>query len=363
MTRFRFYVFLLGALIVSMGRAAQADNATTSGSAAGPEVTHGAGEFETGGRITLLDENDYFASHDDRHYTQGAELSYLSDSVRPGGFWDRPFAVLAENTPIFGGAEHKRKYEVVVGQSIFTPTNTLAVDPSGKDRPYAAWFYTGGSLLQETTHRDYHTLENVELLMGVVGPAALGGVTQNDFHEFINEPASQGRENQLTNEPGFMVTYERKWRFEEPLAGDFGVDAIPEAGVTLGNVLTYGEVGGIVRIGQNLSADYGPGRVRPSLSGTAWFDPEQLKGRLGWYLFAGTQGRAVAHNIFLDGNTVARSPSVSTRPLVADFMGGVSLFWSTAARIDFTVTQRTKEFYSQTGHPDRFGGVNLTVQF
>jgi len=315
------------------------------------------------GRIILMEENDYFASHDDRHYTQGMRASYLSGSVTPDGDWDQPYGFLSNNLPIFDGSDRKRKYEwTALGQSIFTPSNLETASPSPKSRPYAAWLYTGASLLQETNHGSYHTLENAELLMGVVGPAALGGITQNDFHQFIGDNSALGWKNQLHNEPGLMATYERKWRFEQPLIGNLAVDAIPEVGATIGNVLTYGETGGMVRFGQNLAADYGPDHVRPSLSGTGWFDADQLDGDLGWYLFLGTQGRAIGRNIFLQGNTFASSPGVSEKPLVADFTAGASVFWSSAVSLDFTFTERTKEFYSQQGTPDRFGSISLAFQ-
>jgi hypothetical protein len=345
-----FAIPLLGALVVLLGsNVVKADSP--------PPVNDSAG------RLTVMEENDYFASNDDRHYTQGARISYLTGQVELGSVWDQPYNWLANALPIFGGADRKRKYEwTIVGQSIFTPTNLLRVNPSLKDRPYAAWLYTGASMLQETNRGSYHTLENAELLMGVVGPAALGGVTQNDFHQFINERSSLGWENQLHNEPGLVATYERKWRFQQPIADNLAIDAIPELGASGGNVLTYAETGGMIRIGQNIAADYGPDRIRPSLSGTAWFDPAQLNGNLGWYLFLGTQGRAIAQNIFLDGNTFTDSPSVDKKTLVVDMMGGASLLWSSTVRVDFTVTQRTKEFYGQRGTDDRFGGINLAIQ-
>ena len=315
------------------------------------------------GRLTLMEENDKFASHDDRQYTQGLRLSFLSKAVTPSGFWDQPYGLLSDNLPIFSGPDRKRKYEwTILGQSIFTPANTSTENPSPKDRPYSAWLYTGVDLLQETKKTNYHTLENVEILIGVVGPAALGNLTQNDFHQFIGVDSALGWHNQIKNEPGFVLSYERKWRFQQPLFGNFAVDAIPEIGASGGNVLTYAEAGGMVRVGQNLAADYGPDRIRPSLSGTSWFDASQLDGKLGWYVFLGTQGRAVGQNIFLQGNTFRESAGVDKKPLVADFTGGASLFWSSLARVDFTVTQRTKEFYGQRGHPDRFGGLNFIVQ-
>jgi len=315
------------------------------------------------GRMNFMEENDFFASHDDKDYTQGIRASYLSGPVTSGGFWDEPYAWLSEKLPIFDGSDRKRKYEwTIVGQSLFTPANLSRVNPLPSDRPYAGWLYTGGSLLQDSNQGSHHTLENAELLMGVVGPAAFGNVTQNDFHQFVGDSPSLGWTDQLKNEPGFVASYERKWRFEHSVSDTLAIDAIPELGASGGNVLTYGEVGGMVRLGQNIAADYGADRIRPGLSGTGWFDPDQLKGNLGWYLFLGAQSRAVGHNIFLDGNSFAQSPSVDKRIFVEDFMTGASIYWSQDVRLDFTVTERTKEFYGQQGAPNRFGGLNLAFQ-
>jgi lipid A 3-O-deacylase len=315
------------------------------------------------GRLTLINENDYYASDDDRHYTQGARLSYLSGQVTPDGLWDQPFAVLSHVPMLFAGEKRKRKYAVLAGQNLFTPSNTQRTSALDNDRPYAGWLYAGASLLQESQYASHHTLENFEVLGGVVGRWALGGITQNDFHQFVGVDPALGWQNQLKNEPGLIVSYARKWRFQQPLYHNLAVDIIPELGASGGNILTYGQASIMVRFGQNLGADYGPSRIRPSLSGTDWFDPAQLDGAFGWYVFVGTQGRAVARNIFLDGNTFDSSPHVNKKPLVADFIGGASLFWSNTIRLDFSVVQRTQEFYNQTGHPDRFGGINLTFSF
>ena len=146
-----------------------------------------------------------------------------------------------------------------------------------------------------------------------------------------------------------------------PLGGGFAVDVVPDVGVTAGNVFTYAEAGGIVRIGQNLNADYGPARIKPALSGTTWFDPSQLQGPIGWYFFVGGAGRAVARNIFLDGNTFVNSPRVQKEPLVADLSSGLSFFWADRAKLDLVVTWRSKEFVGQSAY-DRYGGVNFSVK-
>ncbi len=59
----------------------------------------------------------------------------------------------------------------------------------------------------------------------------------------------------------------------------------------------------MLRFGRNLEADYGPNRIRPSLSGTSYFNADYLEDPFGFYVYVGAQGRAVAQNIFLDGNT------------------------------------------------------------
>jgi len=315
------------------------------------------------GRITIMEENDKITSSGDKHYTQGIRVSFLSEPVTQSDWWNRPYEWLNDKLPVFDGNNNKRKYErTIIGQSLFTPTNTGTVVPSPKDRPYAAWLYMGAGLLQETDRGGYETLENAELFLGVVGAAALGAMTQNDFHQLIDVSRALGWKNQIKTEPGFIASYERKGRFQKPLTGNLAVDAIPEFGISVGNILTYGQVGGIVRFGQNLKADYGPNRIRPSLSGTGWFNSDKLNGKLGWYVFAGMQSRIVGRNIFLDGNSFENSPSVDKKLFVTDFMGGASLFWASRVRVDFTVTQRTKEFYGQHGQ-DRFGGINLALQF
>lgn len=321
------------------------------------------------GRVTVTEENDYFVSNDDRHYTQGARVSYLSGTVEPRGFWDGPFEFMSNNLPIFEGGDYKRKYDyTVVGQSIFTPKNLITAAPQLRDRPYAGWLYTGVGFLQQTRHQDegvlsHDTLEDAEILGGIVGPGAFANVTQNDFHQFIGVKSSRGWENQLHNEPGIVLDYTRKWRFATPTIAGIGADAIPEVGGTAGNVYTYAETGGLLRFGKNLAADYGPSHIQPSLSGTSWFDKTMMDGPTGWYFFAGLQGRAIARNIFLDGNTIADSLYVHKRPLVADFIGGASLFWTDAIRMDFTYTERTKEFYGPQATQDKFGGVNLAFRF
>jgi lipid A 3-O-deacylase len=310
------------------------------------------------GRITLIEENDALAPRPtDRWYTQGFELNYLSAPIPGTGF-----AALLPSSYLDPGSFRTQRFELVFGQSIFTPENVTLNPPDPRDRPYAGWLYAGAGLYQET---DRHSLDHLQLLLGVVGPAALGEQVQNGFHDLINGLVSQhtaaGWGSQLSNEPGVVLTYEHKWRWGTPIGSGLAVDVVPDIGVTVGNVFTYAETGGILRIGQNLNADYGPARIKPALSGTTWFDPSQLQGPVGWYFFVGAAGRVVARNIFLDGNTFVNSARVEKEPLVGDLSGGLSFFWADRAKLDFVLTWRSKEFVGQS-EPDRYGGINIAFK-
>jgi lipid A 3-O-deacylase len=302
---------------------------------------------EDADRITVLEENDSLYFNSDKHYTQGLRVSNLGPAVTSDSGWNGPFDFLGSIFPIFAREaphETSRRYALFVGQSIFTPKNLRLKPPDPTDRPYAGWFYTGASLLQET---DHFALENLEIDLGVVGPGAFGKQVQNNFHQLIGVGQARGWSNQIQNEPGAMLSYERLWRFSPIGDGNDGIDVVPQIGATVGNVLTYAGVGGLLRIGKNLHGDYGPARIRPALSGTDYFDGSQFDGAWGFYFYAGAHGRAVGHNIFLDGNTFRRSPSVPRKTLVADFQGGFAVFNASGFRLDVSAVRRTREFVGQ----------------
>lgn len=309
-------------------------------------------------RITAIEENDSILFDSDRYYTQGLQFSYLGSDLHPGSDWNAPFNFMSNNLSLFpsDAATKSRRYEILFGQQIYTPDNIHINPPDSDDRPYAGWLYTGVGMIQDTNRRE---LDHLELLIGVVGPAALGRQAQNDWHQFIGVQQAAGWDAQLHNEPGVMISYEHKWRLLQPLGSGYAVDFIPEVGGTVGNVMTYGEISAMMRFGRNLEADYGPQRIRPSLSGTSYFNADYLDGPFGFYFYLGAQGRAVARNIFLDGNSFQDSANVDKKVFVGDLSGGLSLFWSNAAKLDMNVTYRSKEFNDQE-KDFKYAGFNLS---
>jgi hypothetical protein len=316
-------------------------------------------EADGDGRFTIIEENDSLPFNSDKHYTQGLRLSYLAPPLAGEGFWSAPFDALGVVLPWMSqeASTRTRRYAIIVGQSLFTPKAKDLSPPDRADRPYAGWIYGGLSLLQESDRR---ILDHVELQLGMVGPAAAGRATQNDWHQFIGIAEAEGWGSQIQNEPGVLIEVERKWRLGLLGTPEAGVDLVPELGAVAGNVFTYGKTGALLRFGTNLDADYGPARITPALSGTDYADEGALGEGLGVYGFIGVEGRAVARNIFLDGNAFRESRSVDKKSFVGDLQAGVSLFWSKSLRFDVMAMRRSPEFEGQQS-PDVLGMVGFSV--
>ena len=317
----------------------------------------GAPVHADGDTYTFQIENDRIANTD-RHYTSGFRLSWVSEAVDTEPKWAKdvlelvyPFADL-----------RKGRIGAAFGQSIFTPEDTGTSALVRNDRPYAGWLYGGISAHALTARANdpivRDRLDTVELDVGLVGPYALGKQVQNGVHELINVAKSSGWDNQLDHEPGVMLIGERRWRTRPLRPFGLELDVIPSIGGSLGNVMTFAGAGAMLRFGQNIDFDFGPPLIQPSLSGLAAVDNT---GGFGWYVFAGGQGRAVARNIFLDGNTFSDSHSVDKKTFVGDFQLGVALVYD-GWRVSLTQVFRTREFEGQP-QPDRFGALTLSARF
>ncbi len=313
------------------------------------------------GRFTVQEENDFFTPHNrDRHYTQGLQVNYLSPALPSGGM-AQPMAWLASALPVFqsGSQSTARRFNLFLGQQLFTPQDKTLPNPDPADRPYAGWLNGGVDFLEDA---DRQTLDRVRIQLGLIGPAALGKVTQNKTHLTIDVPQARGWDKQLQNEPTLGFTLDRHRRFIGDLDDTISVDVIPSGRIALGNAFDDAAIGARARIGQNLRADYGLPRIEPGPSGTAYFNANALspRSRFGWSVFIGAEGRAVGRDIFLDGNTFGASPSVPKCILVGELEAGAAAFYSDWLRLSYTYVYRSPEFRGQRGG-DEFGALTMSL--
>lgn len=301
------------------------------------------------GIFSLVMENDLFYDTD-QHYTSGVRATYLTPKGREPE-WVRDAAM---RLPMFNDKTDLR-VEFGLGQSMFTPGDIRLTDPPAGERPYAGWLYGSVGVVARTGT----VLDQFQLSLGVVGPASLAEQSQKLIHEVINSPEPMGWDHQLKNEPTLQLNYQRSWQSPKlEFPADFALDATPHAGAALGNVYTYANGGAMFRVGQNLPVDYGPPRVQPSLPGSGYF--ERASDGLGWYLFGGFEGRAVARNIFLDGNTFANSRSVDKEPLVGDVQFGLAVVFD-GVRLAYTHVIRSREYEGQDDN-DEFGAFSVSFR-
>jgi lipid A 3-O-deacylase len=318
--------------------------------AAGAQVRPAAGsEFQ------LFVENDMLA-RTDRYYTNGIKFG----GGVPFGILQLPASELLEQlAPKGGSSVHLGLF---AGQNLYTPKSITSSQPQPFDRPWAAWLYLGGVAQRAKENR----LDTVEVDFGLVGPSALGKDIQSGWHKLIGSPQPRGWQNQIPNEPAFLVSWLAKSKHALSSARGLDLELIPHGGATVGTVMTLVRGGGVLRLGRHMTG-FGPDTIEPGGAMLQNMRRDIEPGRshaVEWYVFAGLDHRLVAHNIFLDGTVFRDSPSVRRRPHVYDITGGLSLRID-AVRISVTRARRSEEFFTVAGNGGKqtFDSVNLGIEF
>ena len=302
---------------------------------------------------SLTTENDVFGGGTDRNYSSGLRLERMSaaDDVHPGLEW------VAQRLPWLDLDRTELRQGVALSHVIFTPEDKTLTVPDPSDRPYAAWLHGSATVIAS----DETTQDTLQINLGVVGPSAGGEFVQNNWHKVIGVAEANGWPNQLRDELGVEIIAQRMELFKGPkfpfgLETDFGASI----GGSLGNVRTYAATGLTARIGWDLDSSFGPPRIRPALSGAGDFTPGSKAEPLGGYVFVGVDGRAVARDMFLDGNLWRDGPRVNDRrTFVGDFQSGIAVHYRDV-QVAFTFVQRSEQFVAQNG-AQRFGAISVSI--
>jgi lipid A 3-O-deacylase len=312
--------------------------------------------------FTIYFENDYFAGTD-KHYTNGAKFSWLSPDYSSWAQRGDAAGTVGDALPVINQPDAEKNFGFAFGQNMYTPTRKDLVVPDPKDRPYAGWSYLEFSFLSTSESK----LDTLSFQIGMVGPDSYAKQTQRAVHKLIGSKQALGWDYQLKNEVAGNIVYERKWRlYGRTLGNNLGVDFVPHAGASLGTVQTYANVGGAARLGLRLPSDFGVQLIRPGGAGSTPIDDldPRLSPTQNWsaFIFSAVDGRAVARDIFLDGNTWQDSPSVDKEPFVGDFSYGVGVIagrW----QLTFAEVQRSREFKTEVESHNDFGSVTLSCAF
>jgi hypothetical protein len=246
----------------------------------------------------------------DQEYTNGDEVT-VEFSGAP--WWGKRFA--RHRTPCTGLESPGARCLTTsfsIAQDMYTPRphhEPREVPDWRNERPYAALLY-GNAEARVVGER---SLRTVGVLFGITGPPAMGEFAQRTAHKlsgvYSRDPV--GWDTQVGVEPLLMVNGRATNRFAARTAsGAAVVDFIPQAGLSLGNVLTEAETGFQTRIGMNLSSPW-------------WTSGWGSRAAVELYLVGGLRGEAVAHNLTLDGNTLGADRRVVRTPFVGEYSVGI----------------------------------------
>ena len=300
---------------------------------------------------SLKIENDIISTGSEGHYTNGF---VLMRSFKPeADLWSRRFADVLPGW----SADEVDNVAYRLGHQIYTPNDIERAELIEDDRPYAGLLFAGLSIFSDHQHEGWRGASGLHLDVGIVGPAAGGKKIQRRVHEATNSDEPRGWDNQLRNEPFVNLAYQHRWWLQQRFAGlefEYG----PSAGFSLGNLYTYGSAGLGLRIGQGLARSFSIPAVAPAQSGSMFFDQG---GGFAWNLFANVEGRYMAQNMLLEGNTFKSSHSVDPNEWVGDAKAGIALTWN-SWQVAFASVWRTREFNGQDKH-DQFGSLTVSTWF
>jgi hypothetical protein len=304
-----------------------------------------------------MEENDAFdlgkGLGTDRDYTQGAALAFtMADADTPGWARDaaRAMPLFAKDAPVHLG--------VVVGQEIYTPANLSRARPIPDDRPYGAWLYAGLALqspvLDADPERRRDRVDDLEADLGVVGRSALGEPTQNAVHRAYGVRQANGWDNQIGNEAGILVSRESRWRAAAGrIGGEWGWDLLPRARVRVGNVRTDAGLGAEARLGWNLPRDFGSMPVDSFGLSKGFPSPRPWAA-----VYARFEGRAVAYDVFIEGDVHGSSPSVTPERFPYASTGGLAVGYGP---ISATFEQHwVSPEFRERGRHHRYGTLMLS---
>ncbi|MBC2605755.1 lipid A deacylase LpxR family protein [Pelagicoccus albus] len=316
--------------------------------------------------MALSVENDVF-SGTDKAYTNGTRISWdlaeaaSYDEIEYLPAWAK---AIANKKPETRKDSYSYGATFSIGQNIYTPKDKEATELILDDRPYAGWSYLSLAL-RENRGRSTDTME---ITLGLVGPDSYAEDVQNWVHEKIGATHASGWDNQLKNEFGGILAWRRDseiFRLPDTREG-WGTDFNTSYGFALGNIQTYAHAGASMRFGYNRQTPATPPRIRPG--NTSAFPSSESDPRLsdsspqsGFFITVGAEGRYVAQNIFIEGNTWADSHGLEAQDYVGDYYAGATLLagkWS----LSYVYTVRSEEFVGQED-PHEFGGITIARSF
>lgn len=241
-------------------------------------------------------------------------------------------------------------------QNMYTPSDLKATEHIPGDRPYSG-LLLGGVGYEFQNDMESPWTHYAELNFGMIGPASMCKETQSMIHKLLDCRKPKGWDNnQIHNE--FVVNAEWWTRYNYYLC-DY-VALVPKAGVAVGTIEDFAELGGDIKVGYHLRHEYG-NNIMFSQSANkqgSWLD------KLSCYVFAGASEKYVLYNHMLEGSMFNHKDddiNVSIEPFVWEFRCGAVIQYD-RFYAGYCAVFRGDEFKHQPNAPD-YGMIRLGWTF
>jgi hypothetical protein len=275
---------------------------------------------EDKGAMTTISEDMYGPDLSDGGMTASSYLSYsypLSANDYMTFFVDQ-----AAHTP---SRENKRKSTVQEG-----------------DRPFSSYFSLGANY----RFRYGPYINQVGGRIIGVGKYGFGESILNSLHSVAGKDTYDGWQDEVDDKIGGVLEYRlvgRRFGYCQMICAELN----PHTSMSLGNILNQVALGATARIGNRLPEDLGPADFSLFSKGLHYVPFNGLI----WEAYAGFEGRYVAENYILEGDTKVTGGSiVDMEHLQYDFQTGVTVGYIESgynALLSLVLINRSPEFSGQ----------------
>lgn len=323
------------------------------------------------GYLTFYQDNDLFGNRD-QDYTNGTRLAWISGArkmkdigaiqraLRPFTGDEDSIAAFQRITGFDDPEKIQYNYGFSLTQLMFTPEDFLSTTQPEGERRYAGWAGLGFSLHT----KDDKLLNSVEFILGVTGKYSFAEETQDFIHDIRDIEKFRGWDEQIPSEVTVDMSFVQKRRLRlGAITETISMDGYTEWGSRLGTFRTTAHVGGMVRIGFHLPADFSDPRLSENAYVNKYFTgDEEESSPWSLFLLSGVKATAILHDATLDGPLFHDFSTGNTRePLVGEVYVGIG--WRVrSVELSYAHTWRTEEYKEQAGDSN-FGTVSIRLQF
>ncbi|GLT18258.1 exonuclease [Vibrio zhanjiangensis] len=225
----------------------------------------------------------------DQDYTNGLFLSYSTGAITP-------YSLFTPLSLSYWGGASLDKFEFLLGQKMYTPSDIELNTPQVNDRPYAGYLH--GEFNYISLHPQQ--AQRFNLTIGTTGEDSLAEDAQDIVHDIIGSDEPKGWayqvDDKIVGSVGYLSHF-NLWRDKAFSGTDWEISNISE--INLGNFRSDISTGLMFRWGTDLAGNMGAANIdaenpfRASMLGAS---------KTGWFVFGGIEARYRFNDITIEGD-------------------------------------------------------------